>query len=643
MPYFLVQRADTIDLGRNGSKWRHGWIPLNASATAIKLKKVHASGGDHSAPGKSRLSTSAVRPSRAKLASGARVRVTPGQHGGQEGHFLSGRDTKGRTVRGFVPGERRHADAAAENVRAGKPMFDSHRIDRLPASAPPMRELKGAKGREASVPGLTAGHSLVKDNPREASDTLHNVNQKGFGKIGTVSHKHGAPSDRPWGHGNALRSDGPFFATKEAAANDLIAREQAHRAVVASDGEAVKKFPIGSKVTFGPDNREGTVISHSGGKVEIGTKVAGKTSDGRTVYSTPHMAHHSEVHAPSAPSARPRTEDEANAALKEQKMVPGTKVKVGAFTSPNPAFSEGASPDTHTVVRAARNGNVRVRHDPTGTSRDVAFERLSPVRSEKAGDLKVGDRVTTVHRGERKLGTVTVVQHDSRVGSGVHVRTDDGANISRSASTVKIQKAAPSAKRDPFTGETRMETLKRTATDLRARGASQSAARHRREMRQSANAKAAQAELERRLSTPAGRADEKAKPRAGSTIMTSDGHVIAQTRHVDISGTKPTLKSAADKVAVYDPEAWRKANSRGNAIAQSKIDAQRAARAASDGTSRESIADVGTRLHGADRTRWKADALRTQSQFGDTAAKNELARRVANRAAKKAAPSLKKA
>lgn len=30
-----------IELGRDGSKWRHGWVPLNASATRIKLKKTH--------------------------------------------------------------------------------------------------------------------------------------------------------------------------------------------------------------------------------------------------------------------------------------------------------------------------------------------------------------------------------------------------------------------------------------------------------------------------------------------------------------------------------------------------------------------------------------------------------------------------
>lgn len=47
-----------IDLGRDGAKWKHGWIPLNAVAAAIKAKKFH--GGKASAPnGKSRINVSA--------------------------------------------------------------------------------------------------------------------------------------------------------------------------------------------------------------------------------------------------------------------------------------------------------------------------------------------------------------------------------------------------------------------------------------------------------------------------------------------------------------------------------------------------------------------------------------------------------
>lgn len=52
-----------IDLGAGGAKWRHGWVPLNAQAVAIKARGAKGGGS------KSRLSTSTARPSRLKLKS----------------------------------------------------------------------------------------------------------------------------------------------------------------------------------------------------------------------------------------------------------------------------------------------------------------------------------------------------------------------------------------------------------------------------------------------------------------------------------------------------------------------------------------------------------------------------------------------
>lgn len=49
-----------IDLGRDGAKWRHGWLPLNGIAAAIKAKKYHGGGGKASLPsGKSRINVGA--------------------------------------------------------------------------------------------------------------------------------------------------------------------------------------------------------------------------------------------------------------------------------------------------------------------------------------------------------------------------------------------------------------------------------------------------------------------------------------------------------------------------------------------------------------------------------------------------------
>lgn len=121
------------------------------------------------------------------------------------------------------------------------------------------------------------------------------------------------------------------------------------------------------------------------------------------------------------------------------------------------------------------------------------------------------------------------------------------------------------------------------------------------------------------------------KRRGGKEL---DSRYVSGSKADRAKAVKP--ESAAGDKKPYDPEAWRAANARGNAIAQAKLDAGRAARSAASGSSSESVADVGTRLHGADRTRWKVGELRTQAQFGDTAAKAELARRANKRATRKA-------
>lgn len=123
--------VNEYDLGRDGSKWRHGWVPLNAQAAAIHAKKPTKGGG--SVSGKSRLSTSTVRPSRAKVAgepkregkglSGARLTIRPGEYRGESGHHISGTDTQGRKVKVFSPGPKENAFKASTNIQHGKPAF----------------------------------------------------------------------------------------------------------------------------------------------------------------------------------------------------------------------------------------------------------------------------------------------------------------------------------------------------------------------------------------------------------------------------------------------------------------------------------------------------------------------------------------
>lgn len=175
-------------------------------------------------------------------------------------------------------------------------------------------------------------------------------------------------------------------------------------------------------------------------------------------------------------------------------------------------------------------------------------------------------------------------------------------------------------KRDPFTGETRMESLKRTATDLRARGASQSAARHRREMRTSEQGKADVKRAEQLTSTPAGRADVKA--RAKSVI--SDGKNMSAADHT--------------RMAIHHNEEAKKALDAGDRTkANAHVEAMRAHNSAAiaAGTPEQKakvaagLNDVVKTQLGDDLTKAPSDRLRTFAQFGHQGSKDELARRSA--------------
>lgn len=61
----------------------------------------------------------------ARSQSAARVQVRKGNYRGESGHLISGRDTGGRKVAVFVPGDRAAADVAVANIKAGRPAFAS--------------------------------------------------------------------------------------------------------------------------------------------------------------------------------------------------------------------------------------------------------------------------------------------------------------------------------------------------------------------------------------------------------------------------------------------------------------------------------------------------------------------------------------
>lgn len=53
----------------------------------------------------------------------AMVSIRPGVYRGDSGHMLSGKDTQGRKVKVFAPGERAAAEKARDNIKSGRPAF----------------------------------------------------------------------------------------------------------------------------------------------------------------------------------------------------------------------------------------------------------------------------------------------------------------------------------------------------------------------------------------------------------------------------------------------------------------------------------------------------------------------------------------
>jgi hypothetical protein len=147
-------------------------------------------------------------------------------------------------------------------------------------------------------------------------------------------------------------------------------------------------------------------------------------------------------------------------------------------------------------------------------------------------------------KGHGGVEPKTAVAKSAR-GGAAKVRTDiertmrgGGPDRTKRRSRVAVSTSPSTSveKRDPFTGKTRMEQLRSTATDLKSRGASRSAARRRREMRQSTRTQI-QAEAERRhTATPAQREQiKRATPEDLQHLgidnhQLSNGHVMRQVK-----------------------------------------------------------------------------------------------------------------
>jgi hypothetical protein len=147
--------------------WKHGWIPLTHAAA---LSKAH--GNSHLAD-KYVAGASAHHESRPTAGKSAReihggleqhahITARPGTYRGESGHHIAGKDTRGRRVAVFVPGDRAAAQRAIDNLHAGRPAFDaSHTAPTsgAPANAAAAFRMKGPELREHAGNGSTVAQA----------------------------------------------------------------------------------------------------------------------------------------------------------------------------------------------------------------------------------------------------------------------------------------------------------------------------------------------------------------------------------------------------------------------------------------------------------------------------------------------------
>jgi hypothetical protein len=164
-----------IDLGRDGAKWRHGWIPLNAIAAAIKAKKWHGHGGSKGnlPSGKSRISIGANAAH--AMAPKGKARATAAQRARAEAARRPGFD-KGAKYRERMAGRTGEGSAARKQMlRDSGVLTDTTSVAQVKAHA----DAAEKKGNLSGVPAGTKAAVMRELASRRSDAELHRMHRQG--------------------------------------------------------------------------------------------------------------------------------------------------------------------------------------------------------------------------------------------------------------------------------------------------------------------------------------------------------------------------------------------------------------------------------------------------------------------------------
>jgi hypothetical protein len=240
-----VLHEQTYDLGKDGSKWAHGYVPLNPAAVALKHHKQPGGSDGGTAKGlASRDSGSSHKlASRASIGDSSgtkgRFQIRESSYRGQAGHTISGTDAQGRKPKVFTDRGRADAEQVKANLQAGKEPFAHHA---KPTAAKSDRESRIASARAVLDRG--EHDSVNPPSSRERDEAKATLRELGSKRQVTVKRDSFAPTRSVDEHVKlaiAHNEAGKRALDRgdKAAAERHVAKSREHNAAAIEGGNAI--------------------------------------------------------------------------------------------------------------------------------------------------------------------------------------------------------------------------------------------------------------------------------------------------------------------------------------------------------------------------------------------------------------------
>lgn len=413
------------------------------------------------------------------------------------------------------------------------------------------------RGKASEPSAITAGrHSLAEDVEHAGHDFEEALHPRG--KDGEFISKGGrVVADDGAGH-KVEGTVESFHRTLDGGTQVAVKTDQGHTVLTSPShiSEAPKAVASLKPETSAPHTNPTTAVEHLD-NAQFHTAQATKHLNGAERTSgaafeahTQAATQHQEAAKSHRDQARAMLNQSAAASNEKGKQAIRDRVKSDLTQSHTEGHTPGMTTSTATESADAKAQRTAIEAEQaTRSTREQGILDRAGVKNSKVDTSHDTDADLAKYAREKAAKKSNAELKDDLGHEGPSA---EGSNAVRDAAREELDRrqgkgaaeGASAEKRDPFTGETRMETLKRTATDLKARGASQSAAHHRREMRVSDQAKSDTKVIEQHLATPTGRKeglDEIATHNMGSDLTKANVNQLRTYAQFGHKGSKAEL------------------------------------------------------------------------------------------------------